>query len=170
VPAQLQMPLARPLVQIQYPRQSGVVPPARNISIGEFHEFLGLRESEFNSVTEFNDSRTILDQAQQLRVNRLNPSSIPTLNSSLLDHVLQDFMQDSSARFRSSYQREAFYLILLRQPYCFIILPTAGGKTTLFLIKASLATSQITIIISPLIALKIDLFNKAAALGLQPVL
>lgn len=94
----------------------------------------------------------------------LIPSSIPRLDYSILDHVLQDFMQDSSARFRSSHQREAFYLLLLRIPYCFIILPTAGGKTTLFLIGASFATSQMTIIISPLIALKIDLFNKAVAL------
>lgn len=73
VPSQLQMPLARSLVQVQRPRQSGIEPPARNISIGEFHEFLGLRGSEFNSIIKLEDSGTLLDQAQQLRVNYQAP-------------------------------------------------------------------------------------------------
>jgi hypothetical protein len=55
------MPLARPLVQVQRLRQPGIVPPARNISIGEFHEFLGLRGSEFYSVIKLKDPRTLLD-------------------------------------------------------------------------------------------------------------
>ena len=49
-----------------------------------------------------------------------------------------------------------------------INLPTAGGKTTLFLLRASLATSKTTIIVAPLMILKQDLEQKARDLGLSP--
>ena len=53
-------------------------------------------------------------------------------------------------------------------PYLFLILPTAIGKTTLFLFGASLFASRVTIIVIPLISLKLDLLGKADALGLGP--
>ena len=53
-------------------------------------------------------------------------------------------------------------------PYLFLILPTAAGKTTLFLFRASLFQDQVTIVIIPLISLKLDLLGKAKALGLRP--
>jgi superfamily II DNA helicase RecQ len=60
--------------------------------------------------------------------------------------------------------------MMTKPSYLHVILPTAGGKATLFLIGASLATSKTTIIVSPLIALKIDLFQKATTFGLQPII
>ncbi|KAJ5880165.1 telomere-associated RecQ helicase [Penicillium subrubescens] len=53
-------------------------------------------------------------------------------------------------------------------PYFFLILPTAAGKTTLFLLGASLFPDRVTILVIPLISLKLDLHDKAKALGLQP--
>jgi superfamily II DNA helicase RecQ len=53
-------------------------------------------------------------------------------------------------------------------PYLFLILPTTTGKTTLFLFRASLFSSQVTIIVILLISLKLDLLGKANALGLRP--
>jgi superfamily II DNA helicase RecQ len=50
------------------------------------------------------------------------------------------------------------------------VLLTAAGKTTLFLFRASLATSQVTIVVVPLISLKLDLSRKATALGLEPTI
>jgi superfamily II DNA helicase RecQ len=84
--------------------------------------------------------------------------------------MLKEFMQDDQVTFRSPEQRQAFHLILKQVPYLFLVLPTAAGKTTLFLFGASLATSQVTMVIVPLISLKLDLSRKAAALGLQPTI
>lgn len=84
--------------------------------------------------------------------------------------MLKEFMQDDQVTFRSPEQRQAFYLIMKQVPYLFLVLPTAAGKTTLFLFGASLATSQVTIVIVPLNSLKLDLSRKAAALGLQPTI
>ncbi|KAL4788789.1 P-loop containing nucleoside triphosphate hydrolase protein [Aspergillus venezuelensis] len=140
----------------------GVVPDKQADSIKfsqRWHAYLSLLPDQFS-----------LDQRQQLYLENDPAGSLPKLDTGILDQILQDFMQDDSAMFYSSSQREAFYLILLRHLYCFIILPTASGKTTLFLIGASLATRKITIIISPLIALKMDLFKKAKILGLDPIL
>lgn len=49
----------------------------------------------------------------------------------------------------------------------FLILPTGGGKSTFFLLCASLALPQVTIIIVPLVALKYNLSQKAKKLGLD---
>jgi superfamily II DNA helicase RecQ len=84
--------------------------------------------------------------------------------------MLKEFMQDDQVTFRSPEQRQAFHLMLKQVPYLFLVLPTAAGKTTLFLFGASLATSQVTIVVVPLISLKLDLSRKAAALGLQPTI
>ncbi|PKX88353.1 putative telomere-associated RecQ helicase, partial [Aspergillus novofumigatus IBT 16806] len=92
------------------------------------------------------------------------------LDEGLLDHMLKEFMQDDQVTFRSPEQRQAFHLMMKQVPYLFLVLPTAAGKTTLFLFGASLATSQVTMVIVPLISLKLDLSRKAAALGLQPTI
>lgn len=49
----------------------------------------------------------------------------------------------------------------------FLILPTGGGKSTFFLLCASLAFPQVTILIVPLVALKLNLAQKAKAIGLD---
>ncbi|KAF3391709.1 hypothetical protein F1880_007965 [Penicillium rolfsii] len=104
---------------------------------------------------------------RQLAHSPLVPSqSHPGLG--LLTSVLREFLNDNQASFRSVEQRDAFYLIMKRTPYFFLILPTAAGKTTLFLLGASLFTHQVTILIIPLISLKLDLYKKAKALGLEP--
>ncbi|KAL4908696.1 P-loop containing nucleoside triphosphate hydrolase protein [Aspergillus multicolor] len=137
------------------PRSPGKTPLTRAISIGEFKEFLSLYGAKLGGEAEIMDPGQ-LDQAQLIRASRAKTT--------------REFLQDDSATFRSPEQRVALNFLLRKFPFLFIILPTTGGKTTLFLLGASLATQQITIIISPLVALKIDLFNKAKALGLYPVL
>lgn len=59
---------------------------------------------------------------------------------------------------------------MMHIPYLLLILPTAAGKTTLFLMGASLFEEQVTIVIIPLISLKLDLLDKAKALGLSPTI
>jgi hypothetical protein len=53
-------------------------------------------------------------------------------------------------------------------PYFFLILLTAASKTTLFLLGASLFPNRVTILVILLISLKLNLHDKAKALGLQP--
>ena len=52
-------------------------------------------------------------------------------------------------------------------PTLLLILPTGGGKSTLFLLAASLSTSKTTILVVPLVALKANLVDKAKSLGIS---
>jgi superfamily II DNA helicase RecQ len=165
-------PLDQPIIQFHYPRKPKASPPARQVSIGQFNEFMslyGLPQASDQTLSQPAEGE--LDQGQlarQLDLPRSNLASHQQLDEGLLDHMLKEFMQDDQVTFRSPEQRQAFHLMLKQVPYLFLVLPTAAGKTTLFLFGASLATSQVTIVIIPLISLKLDLSRKAAALGLEP--
>lgn len=82
--------------------------------------------------------------------------------------LLREFLGDSAAQFRSPQQRAALlHLLLNSYPSMFLILPTGGGKSTFFLLCASIALPRVTIIIVPLLALKHNLAQKATQLGLD---
>ncbi|THC87342.1 hypothetical protein EYZ11_013212 [Aspergillus tanneri] len=166
------LPQAAAVVQFHYPKQSEATPPVETISIGEFHRYISLYRDttppDLLPAVNLPDSE--FDEFQLLsRDARPNPAR-PFVNSGVLDHLIKEFMQNSQANWRTPEQRQAFHLIIRKTPYLFLVLPTGGGKTTLFLMGASLATSRTTIIISPLVALKIDLIRKAEVLGLEPVM
>src|SRR6202034_3367193 len=72
----------------------------------------------------------------------------PLLDSSYIDkgtltQMLREFLSDNTAVFRSAGQQEALYAIIKHIPYLYLILPTASGKTTLFLFGASLLPNQV---------------------------
>lgn len=161
-------PLAQPLVQFCFPRKEGSQPPKTPVPIGVFHEALSfLGQPERPREPEANQAD--IDQAQQVHLEVLENSrgSTRSLDPSVLGRVLQDFFQNDQAEFRSPEQMQALQLLLQKVPYLLMILPTAGGKTTLFLLGASLATSRTTIIVVPLLSLKRDLYQKAQAIGLS---
>ena len=173
----MEFPLDQPIIQFYYPQKPKASPPARKVSIGQFNEFIslyGLPQASDQALRQQDLYLDLdLDQGQlarQLDPSRSNLASHQQLDEGLLDHMLKEFMQDDQVTFRSPEQRQAFHLIMKQVPYLFLVLPTAAGKTTLFLFGASLATSQVTIVIVPLISLKLDLSRKAAALGLQPTI
>ncbi|KAL3412624.1 telomere-associated RecQ helicase [Aspergillus fumigatus] len=166
-------PLDQPIVQFHYPPKPKASPPTRKVSIGQFNEFISLYRlpQAGDQALRQEDLDQDLDQGQlvrQLDLSRANPASPQQLDEGLLDHMLKEFMQDDQVTFRSPIQRQAFHLIMKQVPYLIMVLPTAAGKTTLFLFGASLATSQVTMVIVPLISLKLDLSTKAATLGLEP--
>jgi superfamily II DNA helicase RecQ len=116
------------------------------------------------------DQSLNLDDGQKIR--QLGNSPLVErgpIGVGLLTQLLREFFNDDQATFRSPNQQEAFYLMMKHVPYLFLILPTAAGKTTLFLFGASLFDTQVTIIVIPLISLKLDLLGKAKALGLRPI-
>ncbi|THC87348.1 hypothetical protein EYZ11_013205 [Aspergillus tanneri] len=166
------LPQAAPLVQFHYPRRPEASPPVDRVSVGEFNQYISLyQESAPHDVLPaVNIPDSEFDQFQLLARDTRPIQARPFLNSGVLDHLIKEFIQNNQATWRTPEQRQAFHLMMLKTPYLFVVLPTASGKTTLFLIGASLATSRTTIIISPLVALKMDLFKKADALGLQPVI
>ena len=99
----------------------------------------------------------------------------PLLDSSYIDkgtltQMLREFLSDNTAVFRSAGQQEALYCMIKHIPYLYLILPTASGKTTLFLFGASILPNLVTILIIPLISLKLDILDKAKALGLRPTI
>ncbi|HWF02389.1 MAG TPA: helicase-related protein [Candidatus Angelobacter sp.] len=59
----------------------------------------------------------------------------------------------------------ALYHILHGTPNLTIILPTAGGKSTLFLLAASLSMARTSVIITPLVSLKEGLYARAHEYG-----
>ena len=63
------------------------------------------------------------------------------------------------AQPRSS-QKEALSLIASSRPEALIILPTASGKTLLYILPTLLPLAQVTVVIVPLIALKQDLIQR----------
>ncbi|KAI9035706.1 uncharacterized protein KD926_002987 [Aspergillus affinis] len=140
----------------------------RPVTIGQFHRFLSLypapKVNEFGDKSEF--ASPDLDQSQMVRMPE-KQSNQAFQDPDLLLHIWQEFMQNDQVTFFSPEQAQALHLFLSRVPYLIMILPTAGGKTTLFLLGASLATSRTTILVAPLVALKQDLHQKALKLGLS---
>ena len=90
--------------------------------------------------------------------------SIPPRNPLLL--LLREFLGMPEAEFKTPEQQVALYYMLKGTPNLSIILPTAGGKSTLFLLAASLQWANTTLIMAPLLALKEDLAARAKDLGI----
>ena len=90
--------------------------------------------------------------------------SLPPRNPLLL--LLREFLGLPEAEFKTPEQQVALYYMLKGTPNLSIILPTAGGKSTLFLLAASLHWANTTLIMAPLVALKEDLATRAKNLGI----
>jgi superfamily II DNA helicase RecQ len=84
-----------------------------------------------------------------------------TSSSSLLEGLLQDFLGNNLAIFKIAEQRLLLEAILLKIPYILGILPTSSGKSLTYLLTSALSTSTATIVIAPLVALKVDLLRRA---------
>ena len=57
-------------------------------------------------------------------------------------------------------QRDALRLLASKVPEAIIILPTGGGKSTLYLVLSRLPTAEVTVVIIPFIALRQDLIRR----------
>lgn len=147
-------------------------PPASHIPIGQFNQFFSTTSPIFNPVQPQMESNVDPhaeldpDPYQQVYKSARNKVIFQPYCDLLL-HLFQEFLGDQSASFKSPEQRQVLYHLLAKQPYLVAVLPTAGGKTTLFLLGASLAWSKTTILVVPLIALKLNLQKKLEALGIS---
>ena len=143
----------------------------KGLSVGQFDRFFALSSPRYSPgelvSDEFvaGDDANDYDISQQIRLPPLQPiSRVP--QGDLLLQLLREFLGNPGANFRVPEQRQVLYHILARCPCLFSILPTAGGKTTLILLVASLVWSKTTVLVVPLVALKEDLKKKLERLGL----
>ena len=71
-----------------------------------------------------------------------------------------------TAIVRDRTQREALLLLASWTPESIIVLPTGGGKSTLYLVMSCLQAADVTIVIVPLIALRQDLIRRCREAGI----
>jgi superfamily II DNA helicase RecQ/predicted RNA binding protein with dsRBD fold (UPF0201 family) len=95
-------------------------------------------------------------------IDLYNLSSLDT-SSNVLPSLLQEFLQDNKASFRSLEQELLLKSILLKVPYILGVLPTSIGKSLTYLLSSSLSISKVTIVIIPLVGLKLDILRRAQA-------
>jgi len=95
-------------------------------------------------------------------VDLINLSSLG-YSSTILTSLLQEFLQDNQASFRSLEQELLLKSILLKVPYILAVLPTSIGKSLIYLLSSSLSISKVTIVIVPLVGLKADILRRAQA-------
>ena len=91
----------------------------------------------------------------------INLSSLSS-TSSILSSLLQEFLQNSSASFRSLEQELLVKSILLKVPYILGVLPTSIGKSLAYLLTSSLSISKVTIVILPLVGVKLNILERAS--------
>ena len=84
-----------------------------------------------------------------------------TSSTTLLSNLLTDFLGNPSATFRIVEQELLLNAILLKIPYILGVLPTSSGKSLTYLLASALSTSTTTIVIVPLVGLKLDLIRRA---------
>ena len=71
-----------------------------------------------------------------------------------------------TATARDRMQRDALRLLAGQTPESIIILPTGGGKSTLYLVLSRLSAAEVTIVVVPFIALRQDLVRRCHEHGL----
>lgn len=94
-----------------------------------------------------------------------NESTICPHPSSLTK--LRKFMKNPRAQFTRPEQAQALEAVLGGSRHVFLIGPTGMGKTSVFLIPATESPHQVTIVVVPLSALRVDFSRRCAGLGIQ---
>ena len=136
---------------------------------------LAIRYSKDNIIKDLSNSSNNKKHSRQIssinsssfRANKkiktldlLNLSSLSNTTFILKD-LLQDFLQDNNSNFRSQEQELLIKSFLLKVPYILGVLPTSIGKSLSYLLTSSLSISKVTIVILPLIGLKLDILRRA---------
>ena len=152
------------------------------VELGDSHEAPDSPPSQLSQISQHRAS----SEAHQPDPDMPGVPAIPTRPGQLLSHLssslrtrpprnpllllLREFLGMPEAEFKTPEQLVALYYMLKGTPNLSIILPTAGGKSTLYLLAASLQWAHTSLIMVPLRALKEDLATRAQSLGIPCVM
>lgn len=81
--------------------------------------------------------------------------------------AMQSLLQQPTVTWRSPEQERAMVAIMSRAEQVVAILPTGAGKSMLFLLPCTLPDARITVLIVPLVALRVDLIRRIRALNVS---
>jgi superfamily II DNA helicase RecQ len=81
----------------------------------------------------------------------------------------QKLYKNELLKWRCPEQERAMRLVANRTPEVLLILATRSGKSLPFMLGSSLLGARTTIVIIPLVLLRLDLLRRCKELGLNPV-
>nr|XP_023922639.1 uncharacterized protein LOC112034089 [Quercus suber]POE97743.1 atp-dependent dna helicase tlh1 [Quercus suber] len=110
------------------------------------------------------EADTAGQMVKRIAVGRFQPRR-PWSASELLA-AMRTLLQQPAATWRSPEQERAMVTIMSRAEQVVAILPTGAGKSMLFLLPCTLPDARVTVLIVPLVALRIDLIRRIRALGI----
>ena len=98
---------------------------------------------------------------KKVKLVDLHSISFSTTALVVLLDLLKEFLNVLTAAFTCAKQETLIKAVLLKVPYILGILGTNKGKSLSYLFTSSLATSKYTIVILPLVRLKVNMLQKA---------
>ncbi len=105
--------------------------------------------------------------ARRPRVLSVEKPCVGTGGGQLILEALRALLRDDYAQFRTPQQEEAVRLAAAKETPLVVILPTAGGKSLVFMVPAMLSGSGVTIVVAPYAALKQQLATRCVDAGLD---
>ena len=143
---------------------------SREYSLNEINHFI-IRFSRNNNLKAFNNkkykrqvssiSSSITPYSKRLKSSNLLSLSNIRDTSLILSNLLKEFLNNKDMEFWSLEQELLIKSILLKVPYILVVLLINIGKSLSYLLTSSLSISKYTIIILPLIRLKLDILQRA---------
>ena len=105
------------------------------------------------------ESKAINNNNNKERIITRNLLDINLLEKPSLEIYLQRFFNNNKAKFNNIQQKQAIQAILNKEPFITYISRTSTGKSLLFFLPYYINSNIITLVISPRLSLKEDLYN-----------
>lgn len=77
---------------------------------------------------------------------------------------------EANAQPRSTKQRDGLVLTARSRPETLLIMPTGSGKTLMYVVPTLLPMAQVTVVICPLVAARVDLLRRCKEWGINPTI
>ncbi len=129
----------------------------------DYNNSLALRYSKKHTrnISSISTALQTEQVVKKVKLVDLYSISSSTTASNILLNLLREFINNSNAVFTCMEQENLIKSMLLKVPYILGILGTNKGKSLSYLFTSSLATSKYTIVILPLVGLKINMLQRA---------
>lgn len=84
-----------------------------------------------------------------------------------LEAHARKLLNDSRMRWKSKAQATALEMVMLWTEVVIAVLPTGGGKSLIFMLPCTLPDAKVTVLIVPMVALRMDMVRRLKVLGIQ---